>query len=60
MKRVTPPAGFSSAMIALSVAGMFSALIDGTLGWEYLVHERLRRLMPRVATTGFPTGRCGR
>lgn len=41
-----PPAIFGGTMIALSVAGLFSALIDGTLGWEFLVHEVLRRLMP--------------
>ena len=46
MKPATPPAAFGGAMAALSAAGLFSALIDGTLGWEYLVHEVLRRLMP--------------
>ncbi len=46
MKRATPPAGFGGTMVVLSVAGLFSALIDGTLGWEYLVHEVLRQLIP--------------
>ena len=46
MKRATPPAAFGAAMLALSAAGLFSALIDGTLGWEYLVRKVLRQLIP--------------
>ena len=46
MKRTMPPAAFGGVMAALSLAGLFSALIDGTLGWEYLVHEMLRQLIP--------------
>ncbi len=46
MKKAMPPAAFGTTMVALSVAGLFSALIDGTLGWEYLVHEVLRQLIP--------------
>ncbi|MBX3650995.1 MAG: hypothetical protein KF771_06440 [Burkholderiales bacterium] len=46
MKRAMPPAAFGGAMAALAAAGLFSALIDGTLGWEYLVREMLRQLVP--------------
>jgi len=45
MKKPVPEAAFGPMMAVLSAAGLFSALIDGVLGWEYLVHEVLRQLM---------------
>jgi hypothetical protein len=38
------PAGFVLTATLISTAGMLSALIDGTLGWENLALELLNRL----------------
>jgi len=38
--------GFACILVALTAAGMLSALIDGTLGWSWLAGEVLRQLMP--------------
>ncbi|MBY0271368.1 MAG: hypothetical protein K2X06_15995 [Burkholderiales bacterium] len=45
MHRVSPrPAGFALTATGISAVGLLSALIDGTLGWEYLAQELLLRL----------------
>jgi len=38
--------GFACILVALTAAGLLSALIDGTLGWSWLAGEVLRQLMP--------------
>jgi hypothetical protein len=38
------PAGFALTASVIFAVGLLSALIDGTLGWEYLAREMLVRL----------------
>lgn len=38
--------GLAGSMTAITAAGLLSALIDGTLGWEQLLREILRQLIP--------------
>jgi hypothetical protein len=38
------PTGFALTATVIFAAGLLSALIDGTLGWEYLAQEFLLRL----------------
>lgn len=38
--------GLAGSMAAITAAGLLSALIDGTFGWEYLLREILRQLIP--------------
>jgi hypothetical protein len=45
MHRASPrPAGFALTAAVLFAVGLLSALIDGTLGWEYLAQELLERI----------------
>lgn len=45
MHRASPrPAGFALTATLIFAVGLLSALVDGTLGWEYLVQELLGRL----------------
>jgi hypothetical protein len=45
MHRTSPrPAGFVLTATGIFVIGLLSALVDGTLGWEYLAQEFLLRL----------------
>lgn len=37
-------AGFALTVTGMSVIGLLSAVIDSTLGWEYLARELLIRL----------------
>lgn len=38
------PTGFALTASVIFAAGLLSALVDGTLGWEYLAREMLARL----------------
>ncbi|MBX3662052.1 MAG: hypothetical protein KF804_06370 [Burkholderiales bacterium] len=38
--------GLAGSMMTITAAGLLSALIDGTLGWEQLLQEILRQLIP--------------
>jgi hypothetical protein len=38
--------GIAGSMTVITAAGLLSALIDGTLGWEHLLREILRQLIP--------------
>ena len=38
------PGGFVLTATVICAVGLLSALIDGTLGWEYLARELLDRL----------------
>lgn len=38
------PAGFALTATVIFAVGLLSALVDGTLGWEYLAQELLDRL----------------
>lgn len=38
--------GLAGRMAVLAATGLLSALVDGTLGWEYLLREILRQLIP--------------
>lgn len=45
MQRTSPrPAGFALTAALIFAVGLLSALVDGTLGWEYLAQELLDRL----------------
>jgi hypothetical protein len=45
MHRISPPpVRFVLTTTVMAAAGMLSALIDSTLGWEYLARELLVRL----------------
>jgi hypothetical protein len=38
------PAGFALTAAIIFAVGLLSALVDSTLGWEYLAQELLNRL----------------
>lgn len=40
----TGPAGFALTVTLIVAVGLLSALVDGTLGWEYLARELVVRL----------------
>lgn len=45
MHRASPgPAGFALTLTLIVAVGLFSALVDGTLGWEYLARALVVRL----------------
>lgn len=45
LHRASPrPAGFALTAMLISAVGLLSAVVDGTLGWEYLAQELLFRL----------------